>query len=135
MKLVCDCSGTLGMEDYAYAVIYLSDPVLDWLRERMRVAAKLKSENADFFGLEYFDYQAQYYSSLDLPEDLPSGEFLKLDDTFDPGRAEHRMSGSTVVITDDTVVWHSNPKNGGGHVETATMTEEFLNSLEEPVPA
>jgi hypothetical protein len=123
------------MDNYSYAVIYLSDPVLDWLREKLRLAKKLKKEDSDFYGLEYFDQQAEYYPTLDLPMDVESGEFLKLDDTFEPGRDPQRTSASTVVITNDTITWHANSKHGNGHVETAIMTEEFLNSLDEPVPA
>lgn len=134
MKLVCQCSGTMGMDDYAYAVIYLSDPVIDWLLKKMDLAKQIKQNESSFYGLEFFDYQASYYSTLELPEDLDGEEFLKLDDTFEPGRSERPIATPTVVVTDDTVIWHGSPKHSSGHFETATLTKEFLQTLHEPDP-
>jgi len=129
MRFICKCTGDEDIGDYNFAVVELSTGVLDWLSTQLAIAKILHATNPNFYCLEYFDYQADYYR--DAPPDYTpeDGEFLPMGAHVEWPEEELRTSAPTVCITADSVIWKGHPKHGSGQFETATLTEETLEAF------
>lgn len=77
------------------------------------------AHNDNFWGLEFFDYSADFGQTDDL-DDCPAGEWVTPADR-QPVFAPNRTQCSTVIFTHSGVMWTCQPKHAGGEVETAVL--------------
>lgn len=137
MIYTCTVSGDPAQE-YEYAVVSLSPEYVAWIKQWMALARILKQANDSFYGLELFDYHVSYYKTL--PDDYEveesghfAGPFPDVDGEMwmEVFGEEMRTAASTIVITDDSVVWRTNHKHSSGTLETDTLHREALDDIEQ----
>lgn len=129
MYVACACTGDENVGEYNYAVIELQPEYVEWLKGRLQKAQELRAEDDNFYALEYFDYNASYFSKLSF--EVEDGEFEPCGPDAAQERWAKRVGTTTVVITTDTICWSGSPKHIAGVFETATMDIDTLEELVE----
>ena len=120
------CEAYSDWQDINYALVTLDRDHIKWILDRMALAKKLKRENGNFYGLEYFDNGTTAWYR-DIAE---VGELAEWQEVFEKPANNERTDLNTVVITDDTCQWMSHPKHADDiTVHTAILTIENLRNL------
>jgi hypothetical protein len=138
MKFVCTCSGGVGLDECAYAIVEMPSAYITWLLGQLSLAERIKADEAEFFSVEFYDHQVTYYGDLDL-DDAPDEHdpFVHLPEHFTTDKEPLRTTASTVRVTEESIVWMTYPKHGSSNeqIETAEMPVSFLRDLHSEVAA
>lgn len=132
VRIVTRVIGDEYVGDYNYAVITLNAADIQWLLERIAQAKELTLVDAECYALVYFNYSADYYEKLWIPDEdgnqcnIEYGELYVLPAGFTFELEQLPIAAATVIVQDTGVLWAAQPKHDSGHFETETLSEEFL---------
>ena len=131
MQFVCACSGDEFVGDYNFAVIEMPEVYIEWLCKKLDASKAIAKEESDFYAVEYFDCQTEYYAALPPGIDPADGNFVRVEDDFMSDQEPLPVSALTVNIMFEAIIWRGYPKHGGGQFETSVMKEDFLRDLQQ----